>query len=69
MALSLGAGNVVYHHLLLYVRNWVVSLVGWWLLVVVHLLWDGVGGLDGWMLWGLCWYTGIWLKYDGWQGV
>ena len=25
---SLGAGNVVYHHLLLYVRNWVVSLVG-----------------------------------------
>jgi len=27
---SLGAGNVVYHHLLLYVRNRVVSLVGGW---------------------------------------
>jgi len=25
---SFGAGNVVYHHLLLYVRNWVVSVVG-----------------------------------------
>jgi len=42
---SFGAGNVVYHHLLLYVRNWVVS--GWRLLVVVQLSWDGVGGLDG----------------------
>jgi len=61
---SLGAGNVVYHHLLLYVRNWVVSLVGGccWLLFYLFYGMEWLVGVFRWMLWGLCWYTGIWLK-------
>ena len=38
---SLGAGNVVYHHLLLYVRTWVVSLVGGCWLFYLFMGWSG----------------------------